>query len=130
MANDPDKYPEKKKIKTQGRSVELSFKVLAMFGSHDLNESGEVLMEIADNTAKIHDTGLLSEEWKQIHDGIFLKSKTQYFTNMRESTVYVKLEPESCPVKLHVRHFYEYSASDYPHGNSYKENYYSIVVEL
>lgn len=121
-------FPVKDTIRAGGEPVDLSFRVLATFGSHDSSESGEELITIVDTTGTRHCITSLTQDWQQLVPGIFLRAAATYSRSTRETATYVRILPEACTVTLHVRKVYRYSASDYPHSGGSEDRCYAIVV--
>ena len=121
-------FPVKDTIRAGGEPVDLSFRVLATFGSHDSSESGEELITVVDNTGTKHCVNTLTQDWRQLLPGISLKSAASYSGNTRETATYVRILPAACTVTLHVRKIYRYSASDFPHSGGSEDRCYAIVV--
>jgi hypothetical protein len=121
-------YPVKKEIKAEGKPVVLNFSVSAHFGTHDKSEEGEILSAIIDKDGTAFELDESSANWEEIFPGLEKKYEISYSGNMRESVYSIRIQPEACPITLHVKSFHEYSASDYPHHIETHEKYYSTLI--
>lgn len=130
MENKEKKYLKRKKIKAAGKTIELEFTTITRFGTHDCTTWGESIVEIVNNKSEGYEIkGGITNNWEEIFPGVFIMRKAIDSESILTEYMYVKVEPEACPVEIIVHSFHKYWASDYPHcRDDNKDEFYILVI--
>jgi len=121
-------YPIEEERTTIGEPLEMGFSTYTHYGSHDRDSQFHYLTEIVNSAGQTFRIGDPSNEWSELFPGVEVREDYGESRGERSSStksVFVRIQPEACPVILRIDEGYSYSSEHY---NEHTNKQYAIRI--